>query len=265
MDSEERCFITDHFKSYPFPVLYEYNSRGFRDQEWPTSIQELRHSIWCLGDSFTVGIGSPRSHTWSHVLQQRTGTRTVNVSMDGASNNWMARKALRILQEIAPSVMILHWSYLGRREQDIESALDQKWKNFYNVIRDPGWPDCERTQYDQLPEHIRNEIDNMHGGWNDSFVPDDHRIMQYVRCTDQDDVDNTLACIHMVNEFAAQCRIIHSFIPKFEPDHLKGVIASKIQGLVVPEFEILDLARDGHHYDLLTSQAFVDQLVPLLK
>jgi len=33
----------------------------------------------------------------------------------------------------------------------------------------------------------------------------------------------------------------------------------------VPEFEHLDWARDGHHYDIKTATRFVDQIVPLLQ
>jgi hypothetical protein len=265
MDSEDLCRTPGHWRSYPHQVEYRYNNRGYRDESWPDNLRALQDAVWCVGDSFTVGIGSPRAHTWSHVLQQRTGIRTINVSMDGASNNWIARKAVRVLKQVMPKTMVLHWSFLNRREQDIESALDQKWKNFYNDIRDTSWPACERTQYNQLPDHIRTEIENIHGGWNNSYVPDDYRIMQQVKCTDQDDVDNTLACIQMVNALGGQCRIIHSFVPEFEPEHLKGTVALQCKGAVVPEFKVLDLARDGYHYDVLTSQAFVDQLVPLLK
>ena len=59
-----------YFKNYPYPIEYVYNSRGFRDAEWPESVDELRNAIWCIGDSFTVGLGSPLAHTWPYLLQQ---------------------------------------------------------------------------------------------------------------------------------------------------------------------------------------------------
>lgn len=265
IDSPEDCLGKTHFEQYPHKVLYQYNSRGFRDQEWPDSMEELTNAIWCVGDSFTVGLGSPVEHTWPWILQKQTNQRTINVSMDGASNDWIARKTVDILQKINPTHLVIHWSYISRREVDLETIQDQQWHSFYQAIRETSWPNCERTQYNQLPEHILTEIENLHSGWNYSPVPDDHRIMRHIKCTDQDDVTNTLSSIHMVNDFSDRCKIIHSFIPKFEPEHLKGTIESQCQGLVVPEFTVLDLARDGHHYDRLTSQFFVDQLVPLLK
>jgi hypothetical protein len=98
MDSKEGCRNKQHFDSYPYAVEYRYNSRGYRDSEWPPTIEELKQCIWCVGDSFTVGLGSPLAHTWVNILQQRTGIRCINVSMDGASNEWMIRKINRILQ-----------------------------------------------------------------------------------------------------------------------------------------------------------------------
>ena len=56
MDSPDLCLDSKHFKSYPYSVSYQYNSRGYRDHEWP---DDLQNAVWCIGDSFTVGIGSP--------------------------------------------------------------------------------------------------------------------------------------------------------------------------------------------------------------
>ena len=35
LDSYAACLDKKHFKSYPHKVEYRYNSRGFRDTEWP--------------------------------------------------------------------------------------------------------------------------------------------------------------------------------------------------------------------------------------
>lgn len=264
IDSPENCLDKKHFDSYPHDVIYQYNSRGFRDAEWPTSLNELTSAIWCVGDSFTVGLGSPFPHIWPYVLQQTLNTRTINVSMDGASNMWIARKAVQILQDIAPAVMVIHWSYINRREQDLPTALDQQWEKFYNAIRDLSWPNCDRHERDQLPQHIIDEIELVHGGWNNVMLPDDRRLMHYFLCSDQDDVDNTLDCINLVSQSAQHTRIVHSFIPNFVPDLFKGHIESTILGLVIPEIKALDLARDGHHYDQLTSHYLVEQILSRL-
>lgn len=216
IDSLEKCFDQQHFLQYPHPVSYVYNSRGFRDSEWPDHVDQLKNAIWCVGDSFTVGLGSPYEHIWPQRLQQARGQRTINVSMDGASNNWIARRACAILQAICPCVMIIQWSYISRREKPDTSLMDEQ------------------------------------------------RLLQSINCSTEEDIANTLHCIDQVQHSAGSCRIIHSFIPDFLPWKLKGTIESRVDGLVIPEIQRRDLARDGHHYDVLTSDQFVADLQPLL-
>jgi hypothetical protein len=266
MDSLELCLDKKHFLSYPYNITYNYNSRGFRDAEWPNTVEELKNAVWCVGDSFTVGVGSPVEHTWPYMLQQNMNMRTINVSMDGASNNWIARKVVKILTEIVPKTVIIHWSYIARREIDLDIALDELWKKFYNDICDPSWPVCSRQDIDKLPQKIIDEINSLHGGLG-MTVPssDEDRRVGSVACSDQDDIENTLNCINLVDRSNTNTQIVHSFIPKFVPRKLRGVIESQILGSVISEIQILDLARDGHHYDIKTAQSFVRQIMQQLK
>ena len=126
IDSLEYCHDKKHFLEYPYPVDYRFNSRGFRDTEWPESLQELQDAAWCVGDSFTVGLGQPYAHIWPQVLSRRLNRRTINVSMDGASNDWIYRRALQIHQEINPRLMIVMWSYTHRRESSDCSLGDEQ-------------------------------------------------------------------------------------------------------------------------------------------
>ena len=80
MDSLEQCQIKNYFKSYPYTFDYVYNSRGFRDVEWPNDIDQLKTAIWCVGDSFTEGMGCPADHAWPYILKKRTSIKTINVS-----------------------------------------------------------------------------------------------------------------------------------------------------------------------------------------
>ena len=274
IDSYDRCENKKHFKNYPHNVEYQYNSRGFRDQEWPKSIEELKNSIWCVGDSFTVGLGSPVEHTWPWLLQKNTGIRTINISMDGASNNWIARKTLSILQQINPQHLVVHWSYLHRRELDPITVLKTEWNRFYQTIKDPQWPSCDtQEEFDQLPESIRHEIITVHHGvfpvlqTNDQYcVSDEDRRCHYLpQATEQDDIDNTLTCISLVNNASTTTQLLHSFIPDFCQNaetiqqHLKQQHIK-----FIPEFLRLDRARDYHHYDIMTSEMFVNQIINCL-
>ena len=71
LDTLKDCLDNTHYKNYPHQIEYKYNSRGYRDAEWPNTITELQDAIWCFGDSFTVGIGSPLNHTWVNILQSK--------------------------------------------------------------------------------------------------------------------------------------------------------------------------------------------------
>lgn len=265
LDTLSECLDKKHFKNYPYSVEYEYNSRGYRDDEWPDSLETLQRSIWCVGDSFTLGLGSPRSHTWTHILQHCSGTRTINVSMNGASNDWIARKSQRILEVVQPKFLILHWSYISRREQSLDQPRQQSWQRFYQQICDPDWPQCDWDKIDQLPQDILYEINNVHGGWDKDKIPDELRKIFTTNSTDEEDVAHTIACLESLNQYQKSSKIIHSFIPSFAPTKELGrLVYDQLTGPVVPEFKKLDLARDGHHYDIKTSQAFVQQLMQFL-
>lgn len=266
IDSIDHCKDKKHFKSYPYTVCYNYNSRGFRDLEWPTNQLDLQRAIWCVGDSFTVGVGSPLEHTWPWLLQQRLKNRTVNISMDGASNTWVSRKVCRVIEEINPKTLIIHWSYISRRELDLEEYFNQQWNKFYKDIRDKNWPDCTRQQRSNLPVKILQEIDHVHGGWQEIIPSDELRMLQTTASSTQEDLEHILNCIKTVQTLADKnfTTLIHSFIPEFVPAQLKGKIESQIQGYIIPEIIKLDLARDGHHYDIQTSNYFVEQIMQFL-
>ena len=131
LDSLQHCVDKNHFISYPYKVVYEYNSRGFRDNEWPDTMDNLREAIWCLGDSFTVGLGSPVEHTWPRCLQSLSSKRIINISMNGASNMWISRRAIDIIQGIKPKTIILHWSYLHRRESTVDTSVDDEQRRMH--------------------------------------------------------------------------------------------------------------------------------------
>jgi hypothetical protein len=123
IDSYDQCLDKEFFKLYPYRVFYFFNSRGFRDNEWSDNIE---NSIWCMGDSFTVGLGQPFEHTWPQQLRTLTTDNIINISLNGASNDWIARKACYVLKHAAPKTMFIQWSYLHRRENQNKSLLDEQ-------------------------------------------------------------------------------------------------------------------------------------------
>jgi hypothetical protein len=263
IDSIEHCRDKKHFESYPHNITYNYNSRGFRDTEWPDNVEELQSAIWCVGDSFTVGIGSPLEYTWPWILQQSAQRKIINVSMDGASNMWIARKSLDIINKIKPAQLVIQWSYVSRREKSVNDILDESWQSFYESIADPSWPaSCTRLNIDQLPKKILEEIVQVHGRWQPD-IDDEMRRLMTINCTVEDDIRNAIDCIESLSQIKLT-QIVHSFIPNFVPYTHRGIVESQINGLIIPEIRRLDTARDGHHYDVLTSSRFVAQAMQLM-
>ena len=269
IDSLEQCLDKEHFKSYPHQIEYRYNSRGFRDAEWPDDLSQLKQAIWCIGDSFTVGIGSPLEHTWPYILQQQTKCRVINISMDGASNNWISRRAVDIIKNINPKAMILQWSYVERREQPTKD-ITQAWTQLYARVRDPTWPDnISLENFNTLPEHIQNEILTVHCQQWKRGLTDEQLRLPCLDSTDQEDIDNTIACIETVNQVASPTvTAIHSFIPNFVNQSCKQAFTNQLfktsNTLIIPEIIAIDIARDAHHYDVKTATNFVKSVVPLL-
>lgn len=113
-DSPELCVDPEHYKSYTKQISYRWNSRGFRDDEWPDDLSDV---VWCVGDSFTVGIGQPFEETWPSLLQKRLGKRCLNLGEDGCSNDTMCLRIQEICRLYNPKTIAVMWSYLSRRRK----------------------------------------------------------------------------------------------------------------------------------------------------
>ena len=261
LDSPDLCLDKKHFNSYPYTIDYLYNSRGYRDQEWPTQLNQLKDAIWCIGDSFTVGLGSPVEHTWPYILQQQTGQRTINVSMDGASNNWIARCVNLIQKEIDPKNIIVMWSYVHRREHK-NPNLDSEQRRLHfdesdNLQDLRNLESCmamiahSRIIHLAIPEYAPTE--------------DYQSVWQNIRGVDWPDlVPSTLDELLALPKFV-QTELKEKF--KLWTDLQQSMGSQLLQSELENNFikvNRLDLARDAHHFDLITAQWVVDQIVPRL-
>jgi hypothetical protein len=142
IDSRDKCQDPAYFDSYPYSISYQYNSRGYRDKEWPDTVEELKKCIWCFGDSFTVGLGNPLEHIWPVILENRTGIRCVNISLDGASNDWIARKVNRVIENINPNAIVIQWSFLNRVESS-DTSLSDEYRRMHCDPRDWDYDETE--------------------------------------------------------------------------------------------------------------------------
>jgi hypothetical protein len=256
LDSPNQCVDKQHFADYPFSVEYNYNSRGFRDQEWPNSVEELKNAIWCVGDSFTVGLGSPIEHTWPWLLQKQTGRRVINVSLDGAGNNWSARRTALIQKEINPTNIVVMWSYIHRRENENENISDEQ-RRLQSISSTHVEDACNFAQcIDMLANSHTTQL------VIPGYSPDYNSLWNNVRGENWPTLaPNTVNKMGLLPEFV-QTELKEYFKVWTELQELielQTVLGSLEHNFVkVPQ---LDLARDGHHFGIVTAQWVVDQIV----
>jgi len=228
IDSKQFCLDKPHFFNYSKSIFYHFNQLGYRDHEWDGDVS---NGIWCIGDSFTVGLGQPFEEIWPQLVQEKLGQKTFNMSMNGASNDWIARRIQYILDNFEPSLLLVQWSYLHRRE------------NSNTILSD----EARALHFDQ------------------KMISD----IREVAVLDNEDVENCLKNILSISN-TNNVRIIHSFIPNFfntdsnlsEPIY-KTLVDNNIE--FFPAQEQVDFARDHFHYDILTATSYAEQYVNKIK
>ena len=256
IDSYDQCMDREHFRSFPHQVDYRHNSHGFRDDEWPDD-QELSKCIWCFGDSYTVGLGSPLNHSWVNILQQKTNKRCINISMDGASNDWIADKVKMVAKAINPRHIIIHWSY-GHRGQNTDVSLSDETR---------------RIEYAhiEIKEQVLNFIDNLK---QVSEYPVVHSLIPYAFPDSKVDIwnrvkDGSWPTLPRIEDYSKQIqkeiKTIHNCY-----DEIKYYLSNKqyydkldnaMQSYNIITVDQLDYARDGMHYGIDTSSNLVQQLI----
>lgn len=274
IDSLYWCNDEHHFKSYPHKIEYKYNSRGFRDLEWPDTLEELQNSIWCIGDSFTVGLGCPLPHTWVNILQTKTKKRCINVSMDGASNKWISRKAIDILQIIKPAILVIHWSFLHRDESSQTDLSDENRRMYFDksgLMEDFKQFTFLFNSLIRTVEENKNNSMVIH-----SFIPDAISIID-VPSEQQNleelwinvrgnrwplEMPNGISSFNSLDQFIVDELVKINEFDRFNQFFLFQETLNNITH--IPEIKKLDLARDGYHYDIITATNFVEQLVNLI-
>jgi hypothetical protein len=261
IDSLEDCLDKKHFESYPHDITYNYNSRGFRDAEWPDTIEQLQSAIWCVGDSFTVGLGSPLEHTWPWILQQATLRRIINVSMDGASNMWIARHVNLIKKQIDPKNIIAMWSYVHRRECENQNLNSEQRRLLFD--KSNNLEDLRNLESCMAMITHSKIIQLAIPGYTP--IAYYQSVWQNIRGVDWPELmPSTL------NELLALPTFVQTELKeKFKLwTNLQQLMETQLFQSTLEKNLIkvnrLDLARDGHHFDLITSQWVVDQIMPRL-
>ena len=236
IDSVDKCLDKEHFNKYPYDINYKFNPRGFRDDTWPAMIEDLRKATWCIGDSFTVGVGQPFDHIWPQVLQQKYKKRTISVAMDGASNDWISRRALKIVNEITPKNIVIMWSYFHRRESS-NIEMDDERRRLHYV-----------SSYEDDIQHFLNCLEPLQHINNVNII---HSLVPRASCDDTP--------LYFGISAAEENKIL-GYTQQIDPRYTELYSSVKFTGMV----RKLDVARDGHHFGFKTSKWVVDQILPLL-
>ena len=263
IDTYDTCWDKTWFSQYRHKITYEFNSRGFRDAEWPENVDNV---IWCVGDSFTSGVGVPYSHVWPQVLSRLGQRRTINISLDGASNNWMARQINTIIDAYKPDTIVVHWSFIPRRESTLSDALDQAWAQYYHKISERAWPTCKTiAEIKTLPSDIQQKLQVIlddHTWWHNYDI-ESLRRLQYIKTGLDEDWQNLQDCISLISK-QQSTKIIHSFIPDWHAG-LNPKQNFNFHGHPsIEEIKQVDRGRDGFHYDIKTARLFCQQIMKIL-
>lgn len=270
MDCYEKCLDKFLFKNYKPTITYNFNSRGFRDDEWPTNIQDLKQAVWCLGESFTMGVGSAIECTWPKILQNNLDnkTRIINVSLDGASNTWISRKALDIIEEIYPHNMIIAWTFIGRDENSNLLLPDEQRKMDYN------WKQ-KNTRFNSLLQKLQIQIDKLEkkkGNCNlihlfvpsfdydytvDNIKQEIEDIYNLVKGASWPSIDkdnfNIFSLPPFVKNELQEFKIFEYLHNLSQLKEERIQFDNYIKKLQIVNYEVVDIARDGFHFDVKTA------------
>ena len=127
------------------PVTYQFNEVGFRTH----SVKQIKSdAILVLGDSFTLGLGVNVSDRYTDLLEQQLSHQVLNFSLNGASNDWIARTLPKLLTLFCPQSIIIHYTFSHRRERPQQD-----------------WHDNERTECEPFYSSAEN-FDNWMTNFN---------------------------------------------------------------------------------------------------
>ena len=123
MDSLSKCYNKTLFKAFPHKVSYQFNELGYRER--PVA-EYNKNAVIAVGDSFTVGLGLPVELTYPAQLERLCKHQVLNFSLNGASNEWIARKLEIILKYVDPAAIIVHYTFSHRRENNELTWFDDE-------------------------------------------------------------------------------------------------------------------------------------------
>jgi len=269
-------FATDQPEScnsnWTTPIEYIFNSRGFRDREWPS---DLSNVVWFVGGSELLGTGVAYQHAPPRVVESLTQRRCIDISIQRASNNWIARQVHNILDsDVSPKNIVIQWSFTTRWELDKQQAQDQELEWLYQAIRLENWPKQIKSfsDYKKLSKEIQDavaqddyfqKICKMTGAEESGQIHYKQDLL-----FDWAGAKHTLDLVKQIEQKKNFTQIVYTFVPKFaEPDERDFVYneLDKIGATYIPEYDQIDLARDNSHSGPETFKLFGKDIATKIK
>ena len=96
------------------PVQYQFNANGFRTHDFARLDSNC---VLVVGDSYTLGMGENINCCYTTIIEQQLGWPVFNISLNGASNDWIARRTKDMLDIVQPRAIVIHYTFSHRRER----------------------------------------------------------------------------------------------------------------------------------------------------
>lgn len=268
-DTQSDCQDLKHFKKYPYDISYEFNSRGFRDVEWPN---DLENAIWCLGDSATIGVGAPIAHSWPSQLTRLTGIPTINLGIRAIDNHTISDIAREIITNLQPRNVLILWSFFERRpvgsihtnivdlskQLIVENELDHYdyfTKCILNLDSISSKTNIVHGLIPNSTDYIWNDECVLRRIWDDVKDPTWPEKLEHIENIDTVIDKRILEELDTVHHVYDRLKRISEWY-KFKSKFMKNDIG---------KFDQLDLSRDGRHWDINTSKLIANKFKDLLK
>jgi hypothetical protein len=207
-------------------VGYSFNSLGYRSPEFDR--EPGRAGVLCVGDSNTLGIGTPWEALWTSLvvdfLEEFWGQAVLqsNLAWQGTGSDYVAMMIHQSIDVIKPDAVFVLWSFVGRMT----------------------WFPNARSPVHFLPEWVPDAFTKDHAAYL-RLSTNAHGFFNFVRN------------FHFVNDCLWK-RGIPFLWGNIEPFSLELLRAFVPLDGYVGDWRFLDFARDGLHAGVESHLQFAD-------
>lgn len=259
-DTPNDCTDKKHFDSFPDKISYQFNSRGFRDCEWPN---DLKNAIWVAGDSVVVGTGQAIENTLPVQIQNATGCNTINVGVRGVSNHTTSYVVQEILTNIAPVNLVVFWSFFYRRPKKINYDYLEEERDGIRCSDEFENMRYFLSNFEKIPQQTTTNVIHVFCPEYSMFctqIVNDiwSNIKDPTWPTEVADLDHLP--YEIVQEIFQVHKVYEFFATLTQWNRLKSSMENVIDNIVIK-----DLARDGYHWGVETNKTVVAEIVKRLK